>query len=337
MGKYMNLMADWAFKRVFGSEDNKECLITFLNGLFEGEFRIKDVKFQNTEQICHNKYERGVIFDVKCITEDGRHIIVEMQKREQKFFVDRALFYSAKAITSQAKRGEWDYHLAPVYTICFMNFKAETSLPQQFRTDVGLGVLNEEIHKGGTSSQKSSSKNPQTFRFSSLKYGFEKVRIVYLQLPFFKKKECVSIFDCWIYVIKNMERLIDMPFVKKYPVFRMLAEIGDLRKLSPEDREKYDEDIKVMRDLYATRKFELEKQEARMKKAMQKATAKGLAKGLAEGRAEGRVEGRIEGRIEGRNSRSLEIAKNLLSLGVAEDVILHSTGLSAEELAKMKN
>ena len=48
-----------------------------------------------------------------------------------------------------------------------------------------------------------------------------------------------------------------MPFREKYPVFRKLAEIGDLRKLSCEELELYDEDIKNMRDIYATRKFDI--------------------------------------------------------------------------------
>lgn len=317
MGNYMNLMADWAFKRVFGSEDNKECLITFLNGLFEGEFRIKDVKFQNTEQIRHSKDGRGVIFDVKCITDDNRHIIVEMQKKQQEFFVDRALYYSAKAITAQEKTGDWDFQLEPVYTVCFMDFKVQNGIPQKFRTDIGLGLLEDVISK--SANKRSGKRANKSFKLSGQKYGFEKIRIVYLQLPFFEKKEkaeCMSIFDCWIYVIKNMEQLKDMPFVKKYPVFRMLAEIGDLRKLSPEDREKYDEDIKVMRDLYATRKFE-EKQRMEAERQHKKDLKKCKA--------------------ESRTSRSIEIAKNMLALGIAEELVMESTGLSADELAKLKS
>lgn len=88
----------------------------------------------------------------------------------------------------------------------------------------------------------------------------------------------INKFDCWIYIIKNMEKLKEMPFVDKNPVFRMLAEIGDLRKLTPEERELYDEDIKVMRDLYATQKWEEEQ------KRME------IEKGRAEGREQGRAE-----------------------------------------------
>ena len=67
----------------------------------------------------------------------------------------------------------------------------------------------------------------------------------------------MDIFDCWIYIMKNMNMFEQMPFSEKYPVFRKLAEIGDLRKLSREELELYDEDIKNMRDIYATRKFDI--------------------------------------------------------------------------------
>ena len=220
MAEYINPRVDWAFKRIFGTEDTKECLITFLNGVFEGEFIIKDVKFLKTEQTRHQKQERGVIFDVACETDDGRHIIVEMQKKEQRYFIDRALFYSSKAIVEQAKPGEWDFHLTPVYTVCFMDFIAETGIPQQFRTDIGLGMLKEDcsFDKGhehlGTKAQerslklgknrkrKTASSKKKVWQLSGLRYGFEKMRVVFLQLPLFEKKEpeCMDIFDCWIYV-----------------------------------------------------------------------------------------------------------------------------------------
>ena len=86
----------------------------------------------------------------------------------------------------------------------------------------------------------------------------------------------MDIFDCWIYIVKNMNMFEQMPFSEKYPVFRKLAEIGDLRKLSREELELYDEDIKNMRDIYATRKFDEKKG---MEKGMEKeklATARRL-------------------------------------------------------------
>lgn len=117
----------------------------------------------------------------------------------------------------------------------------------------------------------------------------------------------------WIYIIKNMEKLKEMPFVDKNPVFRMLAEIGDLRKLTPKERELYDEDIKVMRDLYATQKWEEEQKRMEIEK----------------GRAEGREQGRAEGK--------LEIAKNLLAMGIPMDKVVQASGLTEEQISALMN
>ena len=381
MPEFINPRVDWAFKRIFGSDDTKECLITFLNGVFEDEFVIKDVKHLKTEQTRHQKRERGVIFDVACETDDGRHIIVEMQKKEQRYFVDRALYYSAKAIVEQAQPGEWDFHLTPVYTVCFMDFIAETGIPCQFRTDIGFGLLEEEssildkpIEQQGCKQkeqdeqmgcdskgqaeqlvphkhrQTSKTKKLKAWQLSGLRYGFEKMRVVFLQLPLFEKKEpeCMDIFDCWIYVLNNMEHLKEIPFLDKYPVFRKLAAIGDLQKLTPEERDYYEEDVKIMRDLYATDKWEKEKRrmereaarkelEEATKKALTEGRAKGRAEGKAEGKAEGRAEGRAEGKAEGRAEGMLEVAKNLLSMDIPILQIMQATGLTQEQIKGLQN
>ena len=82
--------------------------------------------------------------------------------------------------------------------------------------------------------------------------------------------------------MKNMNMFEQMPFSEKYPVFRKLAEIGDLRKLSREELELYDEDIKNMRDIYATRKFD-------EKRGMEKGRAEGMAEGMVKGIAKGEL------------------------------------------------
>ena len=117
--------------------------------------------------------------------------------------------------------------------------------------------------------------------------------------------ECMDIFDCWIYIVKNMNMFEQMPFSEKYPVFRKLAEIGDLRKLSREELELYDEDIKNMRDIYATRKFD-------EKKGIEIGMAKGMEK------------------------EKLATARRLLSMGLSEAQVATATELPLEEIQKMK-
>ena len=108
-----------------------------------------------------------------------------------------------------------------------------------------------------------------------------------------------------------------MPFSEKYPVFRKLAEIGDLRKLSREELELYDEDIKNMRDIYATRKFD---EKRGMEKGMEIGMAKGMEKGIA----------------KGMEKEKLATAHRLLSMGLSDEQVSTVTELPLKEIQKLK-
>ncbi|MCI7016921.1 MAG: Rpn family recombination-promoting nuclease/putative transposase, partial [Prevotella sp.] len=87
--RYISLLTDFGFKRIFGTAPNKELLINFLNSLFDGKQVIKDVKYLNTEHFGDNASARKAIFDVYCEGDDGEKFIVEMQNAYQDFFKDR--------------------------------------------------------------------------------------------------------------------------------------------------------------------------------------------------------------------------------------------------------
>ena len=131
----------------------------------------------------------------------------------------------------------------------------------------------------------------------------------------------MDIFDCWIYIVKNMNMFEQMPFSEKYPVFRKLAEIGDLRKLSREELELYDEDIKNMRDIYATRKFD-------EKRGMEKGMAKGMEIGMAKGMEKGIA--------KGMEKEKLATAHRLLSMGLSDEQVSTVTELPLKEIQKLK-
>ena len=114
-----------------------------------------------------------------------------------------------------------------------------------------------------------------------------------------------------------MNMFEQIPFSEKYPVFRKLAEIGDLRKLSREELELYDEDIKNMRDIYATRKFD-------EKRGMEKGMAKGMAKGMEIGMA------------KGLEKEKLATAHRLLSMGLSDEQVSTVTELPLEDIQKMR-
>ena len=121
--RYINPYTDFGFKKLFGTEMNKDLLISLLNALFHGEKgEITDVQYLNGEHLGEGYGDRRSIFDVYCMTDDGSRFIVEMQKAEQEYFKDRSLYYSTAAIREQAPKGKWDYHLDEVYTIGILNF-----------------------------------------------------------------------------------------------------------------------------------------------------------------------------------------------------------------------
>ena len=237
------------------------------------------------------KDQRGIIYDVFCTTDTGEHIIVEMQNKSQAYFIDRSLFYASKTIVDQGVKGQWDYHLTPVYVICFMNFDVDENTPKKFRTDVVLA----DKESGEVYSNK--------------------IRFIYLVMPLFKKKEeeCNTFLDCWIYNLKHMETLEKMPFEAQHKIFKRLAEIADSKTLTKEEQEKYDNSMMVMWDNYAVYKH---------------AEEKGIIKGEAKGRAEGRAEGKKE--------KAKEIALNLLAYHTSIEVIAKTTGLTIEEVKKLK-
>ena len=301
MGRYINPFTDWGFKRLFGQEFSKDLLISFLNDLFEGEFQIKDVTFKDKEQLGDTNDLRGCIFDIYCVTDDDKHFIVEMQNRWVPFFVNRSIYYASKAFVAQRKKFDEAgvrtailYQFVPVYVVCIMNFMPKEHEVTKFRTDVALR-------------EKSSDS-----MFS------DKLRFIYLSLPFFDKseEECEIGFEKLIYVLKYMEMdevFKNLPLAEQKKMLNHLAKLPDVRFLSSEEREKYDESIKAVDDYYSG-----------LYGSYVEGEKKGISKGIAEGRAEGEL------------SKGLTIARNLLSMGMSWSQIMQATGLTEEELKPLQ-
>ena len=121
--KYINPFTDFGFKKLFGTEPNKDLLIDFLNAVvLPKQRKIKDLSYRKNEHIGNTELDRKAIFDLYCIGADGERFIVEMQKAKQNYFKDRSVFYSTFPIQEQAQRGDWDYKLSEVYTVGVLDF-----------------------------------------------------------------------------------------------------------------------------------------------------------------------------------------------------------------------
>ena len=308
MARFINPFTDVGFKRIFGQEIHKDLLIDFLNNLLAGEKRITDITFLDKELLPDFAGDRGLIYDIYCTNEDGEQFIVEMQNKEQVYFRERALYYLSQAVARQGERGsDWKFNLKAVYGVFFMNFELKGVMPEKFRTDV---VLADRDTHG---------------LFS------DKLRFIFLQLPYFKKEEheCENDFERWIYVLKNMETLHRLPFKARKAVFEKLEQIVDIAALSKEDRMKYDESIKVFRDNMAVLEYAIQDG---MEMGMAKGLAQGMEKGIAKGLEKGREEGLAEGLEEGKKDERMRNARRMKAKGYSLEDIADITGLSMEDI-----
>jgi predicted transposase/invertase (TIGR01784 family) len=327
MKKFIDPFSDWGFKRIFGRESSKDLLKSFLNELFLGEFEVSDLTYLNNEQSGDWEYLRGIVYDIHCYASDGREFIVEMQKSRQEHFIARSVYYTCRAIVNKVPRGPWNYDFMPVYTVCFLDYVEPLLSCDEFRVDMGLA----DLRDGRVLS--------------------ERFRVVYLQLPLFKKSalHCETKFDKWIYSLKNMMTLKDMPFITEDPIYQRLAEISDLSQLTMSERESYERQMRYFNDLYSTcRASHKEGVELGIKLGKDEGIAMGKAEGIKLGKEEGieigkaegiklgKAEGITMGKEEGAKKKVQSIAQRMLDMGLPDEVICEATGLSQEDLHRLR-
>lgn len=228
MEKYINLFTDFGFKKIFGTEVNKDLLIDFLNELLRGREEIKDLTYLKTEHLGNTPIDRKAVFDLYCENPQGEKFIIELQKVYQEFFKDRSIYYSTFAITEQAKQGrEWFYELKAVYTIGILDFIFSNKNSEKFKSVVKL--LDTETH--------------ETF--------YDKLTFVYLEMPKFNKteEELETHFDKWLYLIRNLHKLDKMPQKIRDKVFEKLFEQAEISKYEAKDRYAYEDSKKHYLDL----------------------------------------------------------------------------------------
>lgn len=227
--RYVNFYTDFAFKKLFGTEANKDLLLSFLNSRFEGKEQFLDITYLNTEHLGVSADERKAVFDVYCENEKGEKILIEMQNGEQEFFKDRSIFYSTFPIREQAKKGKrWDYELKRVYTICFLNFTFDDK-SEEFSHEVKLTDM------------------------TTGEVFYDKLTYIYLEMPKYKKRlpQLNTLYDKWLYAIKHLGELDHRPAELKEAIFNRLFEIAEIAKYTPEERQDYEESLRNFRDWYS--------------------------------------------------------------------------------------
>ena len=289
--RYVNPYTDFGFKKLFGTEMNKDLLISFINSLLSGKEVVKDLTYLNTEHLGTSEADRKAVFDVYCENENGEKILVEMQRGEQQFFKDRSLYYATFPIRKQGQKGEWNYRLKAVYVIGILNFTFDEQSNDYYHHEVKL----------------IDTRTKEVF--------YDKLTFIYLEMPKFNKKEeeLNGMFEKWLFVLRNLSRLLERPKALQERIFTKLFEAAEVAKFTKAEYDSYEESLKVYRDWINTIE-----------------TAK--IKSKEEGREEGLKEGEKIGIEKGEKKKAMEMAQNLKTKGVAINIIAECSGLSEEEI-----
>ena len=243
------MLTDFGFKRIFGTDPNKELLVNFLNSLFDGEEVIKDVKYLNSENVGDVYTERKAIFDVYCENEKGEKFIVEMQNAYQTYFKDRSLFYSTFPIREQAPKGsDWNFCLKKVYVVALLNYRMSDEAFDSSDTIHTIALMDRKTNKV----------------FNA------KLMFKYVEVGRFDKTddELISLSDKWMYVLKNLSRLDNRPSSLREKIFTKLFDAAAIARFTPTELREYEDSLKAYRDI---------------KNSLDTAKEEGRAEGRAEG------------------------------------------------------
>ena len=179
-------------------------------------------------------------------------------------------------IQNQGKKGIWDFRLKGVYTVGILDFVfPDNEYPQDsLRHEVKLVDVDDK----------------HVF--------YDKLTFLYLEMPKFTKKEdeLETMFDKWLFVLHNLSRLMARPSALQERIFTRLFEQAEIAKYTPEERQDYEDSLKVYRD---------------MKNVLDTAELKGAIK-------------------EKRKN-----AKTMKALGLPLETIAKVTGMSIEDIAKL--
>ena len=211
-----------------------------------------------------------------------------MQNVYQQFFKDRSVFYSTFPIREQAKRGDWDFELTAVYTVGILNF-----------------VFDEDRYSPDCYHHKVMLMDVER---KSIFY--DKLTFIYLEMPKFMKgeHELESMFDKWMFVIKNLSRLLERPAALQERVFEHMFQAAEIARFSPQELSLYEDSVKAYRD---------------------------INNAIVTARKEGMEKGMEEGMEKCKQMEKIEIAKKLLGSGLPVDQVVQITGLSAEAIEKL--
>jgi len=215
--RFINPKTDYAFKKIFGSEQSHDILISFLNAiLYDGNMIIKDLEILNPYLAPKIRGVKETYLDVKAHLDNGTTVIIEMQVLNIEGFEKRILYNAAKAYSTQLGVGQ-DYNLLdPVIALTITDFEMFPEINQL----ISRFILKEKDFL--------------------IDYPIHDIELVFVELPKFDKESdrLETLADKWLYFLKWARQLDVVPeSMNLVPEIKQAFDMANEVNLTPEQIE----------------------------------------------------------------------------------------------------
>jgi predicted transposase/invertase (TIGR01784 family) len=224
MKEILNPKVDLAFKKLFGSEDNKDILISFINSIVSEKDKVKEIRLVNPYNEKEFKNDKLSILDIKAQEElTGQWYNIEMQITDQDYYDKRALYYWSRLYTSQMSTGVNYDKLEKTICINILNFECIEDEKDYHNV---YQVLNKE----------------------SKKQFLDHLEIHFIELKKYHH-ELKTLLDKWILFLNEANLLEELPKeLKEIPTIEKALNVLEAMSLNPSERESYEARLKWLRD-----------------------------------------------------------------------------------------
>jgi predicted transposase/invertase (TIGR01784 family) len=297
----LNPRVDFVFKKLFGSEEHADLLISLINSIVSAQDQVVRIEIKNPYNEKSFARDKFSVLDIKAQDEKGRWYNIEMQITDQEYYDKRSLYYWSRLYTSQLQEG--------------MNY-------DKLAKTIGINILNFNCLP--------DKKYHNRFRLLNVDTGVEFIDDMEIHVIELKKYEgdiesVKTALDRWIVFLTRaheFSRSKIPPTLAEVTSIARAIEILDTMGLSTDERAVYDGRLKWLRD-----------EEMAIQTAHMRGKAEGLAAGKAEGLAEGKAEGLAEGKAEGLAEGKAEGLAEGEEMGRAKGIVEGEAKGRAEALA----
>ena len=288
---------DLAFKKIFGVEENKDLLISLKNSIVGQDDQVEDITLLNPYNPKNFRQDKLSTLDIKAKGIDGKRFNIEIQISDEADYDKRALYYWAKLYTEQLKTAQDYSTLSKAIGIHILNF---TSIPQAQNYHNVFHITEKE--NGFAYFKDLELHTIELNKFTS--DSSEELQDIVAKTR--------NALDMWLAFLTRHDLLKadKLPKELDNDKLKKALKVLDVLNFSEEERELYEDHLKWLRIEANT-----------LKKTAEKALAESISIGEARG---------IEKGVE-------KTAINMLKQKLDNKLISSVTGLSLEEIAKLKS